>query len=169
MNLGTLIITGEKFRKPCVYEFISKGVVTYVGQSNVGFSRPFRGGSKHFKRVQAFNEADQIRVTVFSTTQEAKQEERRLIVLHQPIANTHYKYVPPPKIPITKLNREQRAMQDRQWIQAGIDSFKPGHLNQEDFLADIPKRTALWYRMKAAFEEGRRQAIQANPQVLYNL
>lgn len=106
MKLGSLIVSDGSFRLPCVYEFVRAGVVLYVGRSNAGLSRAFRGykgsrrGGKHFgvvrddKRSQAFNEADEIRVTTFDNPLEARNEERRLIRLYNPVGNIHrYKQI----------------------------------------------------------------------------
>jgi excinuclease UvrABC nuclease subunit len=96
MKIGTLTVSGGKFRLPCVYEFIREGVVIYVGRSDAGFSRAFRGyrtSGTHtgaLRRSWAFNEADQIRVTVFDNTTQIRTEERKLIRLHRPRYNTHF-------------------------------------------------------------------------------
>jgi len=114
------------------------------------------------RRFKAFSEAEAVRVTVFDTIEEAQAEERRLIVLHQPAANINFKYVQPTVTkPLSniKLTREERAAQEQQWIEMGENSFKPGAVTLQQFLsATTPKRSTLWYRMKAAFEEGRYQA-----------
>src|SRR5258708_1156314 len=115
MNIGTLSISGRKFRLPCVYEFKSKGVVLYVGRSDAGFSRAFDGykasdvrdriGKKTPRkngRTIAFNECDEIRVTVFDNTEEARQEEIYRIGLLQPAFNIQHKTPPKPK-PIPKV------------------------------------------------------------------
>ena len=95
MRLGQLTVSGRKFRLPCVYEFIHDDVVTYVGCSGAGFTRVFTaykecGPSSDDRRFKAFNEADQIRVTVFDNTEEARNEEIRLIMLHQPEGNVKH-------------------------------------------------------------------------------
>lgn len=97
MKIGTLTVSGNKFRSPCVYEFLRAGIVLYVGRSDAGFSRAFRGYSNGVpqpsarRRVQAFSEAEEIRVTVFDSTTETRAEEQRLIRLHNPAYNTHHK------------------------------------------------------------------------------
>jgi hypothetical protein len=60
--------------------------------------------------------------------------------------------------------RKHRITAEQQgWIELGRRSFMPGELSLEEFLKDIPKRSPLWYRMKDAFEEGRRRAIEDSP------
>ena len=99
------MVSGRKFRLPCVYEFLRGGAVLYVGRSDAGFSRAFRGyntsksvtvrGTKYERgeqlRTEAFNICDDIRVTVFDNIEEARAEEIRLIKLHKPAANKHHK------------------------------------------------------------------------------
>jgi excinuclease UvrABC nuclease subunit len=97
MKLGSLTVSGRKFRLPCVYEFLRNGIVLYVGRSDAGFQRAFRGHSNGvpypsaMRRVQAFNDCDEIRVTVFDNTAEARIEEVRLIELYKPATNVHHK------------------------------------------------------------------------------
>ena len=97
MKVGTLTVSGHKFRLPCVYEFLLNGVVLYVGHSGSGLSRAFRGyqsrgfGKASNRRKDAFSQCDDIRVTVFDNTEEARDYERALILKLQPPANIHHK------------------------------------------------------------------------------
>lgn len=143
-------ITITDFRMPCVYEFLHSGTTLYVGFSSVGFSGVFK---KHQRsRDKAFNQADEIHITVFSDVAEARAEQDRLIELLRPQGLSEQ----------VQQSTLDRLIEQEKWIQQGRLSFEPGVATLQQFLADIPKRTALWYRMKAAFEEGRRLAIQDN-------
>lgn len=114
MKIGTLTVTGAKFRLPCVYELIRRDTVLYVGYSARGFSRAFyRANSKSDadKRAQAFDACDDIRITVFDNISEAAREEVRLIKLLKPWGNTAHKgvipneYNPIPKKPSTEIRQ----------------------------------------------------------------
>src|SRR6266850_6681056 len=98
MKIGTFAVTAQKFKLPCVYEYIRHdGIVLYVGFSRM-MQRAFRSYGNRIgetRRFKAFSEAEAVRVTVFDTIEEAQAEERRLIVLHQPAANINFKYVQP--------------------------------------------------------------------------
>jgi hypothetical protein len=168
MKIGSITITDTKFRMPCVYEFLRNSAVLYVGFSSLGFLGVFRdyGKGSQRNRKSAFEQAEQIRITVFDDGLEARAEERRLIELHKPIGNirlpSQFDLGPMPLLQANKkqMRLEQRRIQEKTWIEAGQNSFKPGAVSLTQFLADTPKYTALWYRMKAAFNEGRRLRLE---------
>jgi excinuclease UvrABC nuclease subunit len=120
MKIGTLRITANKFKMPCIYELIdAKGELLYVGFSSKGFTRAFhsygckfgRGGGGG-KRAEVFDVAETIRVTVFDNSAEARAEETRLIMLYKPRYNTEWQQridVPPlPWIQHTEEEQRQR-------------------------------------------------------------
>jgi excinuclease UvrABC nuclease subunit len=88
MKLGTLSITGNKFRLPCVYEFVRDGIVLYVGRSDNGFARAFTTGMKeHVNRIVAFRDATEIRLHVYDSIEQSREEEAKLIYLLKPKYN----------------------------------------------------------------------------------
>lgn len=57
-----------------------------------------------------------------------------------------------------RMTSQQREHQERPWVDQGYNSLKSG-LTLDHFLSGVTKRSAAWYRMKAAFNHGRDQAI----------
>jgi hypothetical protein len=171
MNLGTFTVTDNKFRMPCVYQFVRAGVVLYVGRSFSGLSRAFRGyssrgfGKAAGNRRDAFNNADQVIVTVFSTAREAETEELRLIAQHTPAYNKHFvrrlsdgQRVFQSSLSKAREAKQQREQQEKAWANQGYNSLKSG-LTLEQFLSGVKKWSSAWYRMRAAFNHGKDVAI----------
>jgi hypothetical protein len=103
--------------------------VLYIGRPDRGIGRAFRGAANGGttpatkRRVQAYKDAEHIRVTIFATPDEAKQEEKKLIRLYKPIYNVHY---------LTK------ALQD----ESSLEKVKSTRYRIVDFLLSIGDHTA---------------------------
>jgi hypothetical protein len=85
-------VENRDWRKPCVYEFLREGVVTYVGRSCVGISGAFRHYTNGHNpgRAKAWKEADKIVVVAFDTLFLAKECEIKLIRQYSPEGNIHF-------------------------------------------------------------------------------
>lgn len=161
MKLEMMFFTENRFRMPCVYEFLKNGSTTYVGISCHGFPQVFRRYSNRIngKRLIAFNQADQIRITIFDNEAEARAEKQHLIQQCKMISKVGGKT--DAVFQVRKANKERKLVEEQSWMSAGRESFGTS-LTSQEFVrnANVRKYGTLWYRMKAAFEEGRRQAIQ---------